>query len=178
MYLFLAHERNPTVAQNIYNFIQFCVGAFFANRRGCEKANSHPLRGTESPRAPRGRATGRAPRQSRRRSQFCNWMRLRREVAARSSERQSKDKPTQLNKRSWQSTAQAFASKKPGSHFFLQRFFYNSTSTAFGKICGFGKSRTCGPTNLTDKRNDVWPDESWNEASDELLHETSDKLAN
>ena len=118
-------RRESHCSQKICHFIPFCIGAFFANRGGCEKANSHPLRGARSPRAARGRATSRAPRQSRKRSQFRNWMRLRREIAARSPERQSKDKPTQPNKRSWESTAQAFASKNQGPTFFYKDFSAN-----------------------------------------------------
>ena len=61
----LSHERNPIVAQKNIPFYTifppFVLARFLQIEGGCEKANSHPLRGTKSPRAPRGRATARAP---------------------------------------------------------------------------------------------------------------------
>ena len=58
----LPHERNPIVAQKNIPFYTifppFVLACFLQIEGGCEKANSHPPRGTKSPRAPRGRATG------------------------------------------------------------------------------------------------------------------------
>ena len=58
----LSHERNPIVAQKNIPFYTifppFVLARFLQIEGGCEKAISHPLRGTKSPRAPRARATG------------------------------------------------------------------------------------------------------------------------
>ena len=60
--IFCLMKRILLWAKKIYHFIPFytilCWRVFCKLRGGCENANSHPLRGTKSPRAPRGRATG------------------------------------------------------------------------------------------------------------------------
>ena len=83
-YIFLGYNGIPFMRQQIEGgafckLTPFALGRFLQIEGGAKKQIRTPA-GTKSPRAPRGRVTVLASRQSRRRSKFCNSMRLRLEI--------------------------------------------------------------------------------------------------